>query len=221
MLAAALPFRCFPPFRRQLERLQASLTASTSQLKQAQTELAERDEQVAALQAEVEATCKRLHALQASWDGRDGRTWVTTTRGALQCRWTCIPGLLRGCESLFVHIVWPATHAPQVPTTRCRRHRPRLPPRTWWQWQPATQGCHPTSRRLVWQRGGTGAGLVVAHGLSQAGRQAGTVDTHWIGSKEGKEADANNPFLLPLQRCSRWPWTLPATTCAASWPGPR
>jgi septal ring factor EnvC (AmiA/AmiB activator) len=51
---------------RQLERLQSSLTASTSQLKQLQSELGARDAEVAQLRAEAETTRKRLHLLQAS-----------------------------------------------------------------------------------------------------------------------------------------------------------
>ena len=47
-------------------RLQSSLTASTSQLKQLQSELGARDAEVAQLRAEAEATRKRLHLLQAS-----------------------------------------------------------------------------------------------------------------------------------------------------------
>lgn len=55
-----------PPHRRQLERLQASLAASTAQLKHVQAELGARDREAAGLRAEVESVRKRLAALQAS-----------------------------------------------------------------------------------------------------------------------------------------------------------
>lgn len=63
----------FLPDHRQLERLQGSVAASATQLKQLTADLAARDGEVAALREEVEATRRRLHALQVGRVGGRAR----------------------------------------------------------------------------------------------------------------------------------------------------
>ena len=140
LLLHGTPCGCAPTLpRRQLERLQGTVSSSAAQLKQLTADLAARDSEVAALREEVQTTRRRLHALQVGW----GLVGLTVLSGGESIKF--------GSACPFARDVWNSATACSIcfACNACfdRRLKPRRPPKTWWRWRLRAQGCRLTSRR--------------------------------------------------------------------------